>query len=159
MPGSGKTTLGQPLASNLGLEFVDTDQLLEVEQQAPLQTILEREGAMGLRALEGALGLRAALANRVIATGGSMVYSAAAMSRLHAQSLCIYLQAGLATLRSRLTNLKQRGFASPGKDLADVLAEREPLYVAYAHVVLPVDGLTQAEILCQLTYISTQALR
>lgn len=156
MPGSGKTTLGAPLAQALSLEFVDTDQLLERQEQQPLQAILELHGALGLRQREGALAVSMPIDKRVIATGGSMVYSTAAMARLVTQCFCIYLQAELNTLGTRLTNLDQRGFASPGMSLKEVLAERAPLYERYSHARLAVDGLDTQQALQALIRISQQ---
>ena len=52
MPGAGKSTVGQLLAKRLGRRFVDTDQLIEVRQNASLQQILDSQGNLQLREIE-----------------------------------------------------------------------------------------------------------
>ncbi|MEZ5568901.1 MAG: shikimate kinase [Halioglobus sp.] len=77
----------------------------------------------------------------VIATGGSVVYSDAAMRRLRAAGL-VYLQAGLATLKRRVAAAPPRGIAcEPGDSFDSIFAERSELYRQQADVRIVVDGL------------------
>jgi shikimate kinase len=71
--------------------------------------------------------------NAVISTGGSVVYSAAAMERLRSLGAVIYLRTDAASLARRTGDLRRRGVvAEEGTTLADLLAERAPLYERYA---------------------------
>lgn len=141
MPGAGKSTVGVLLAKLSGLRFVDTDLDIQVRAQATLQQILEREGYLHLRALEQEVLLTTDTDGAVIATGGSVVYSAAAMHRLQTAGPVVYLEADLATLRQRVAEAPLRGIASAaGQDFADVFAERTPLYRGYADLTVDVAG-------------------
>ena len=44
MPGSGKSTVGVLLAKELGFSFVDTDLLIQRQEGALLQSVLDRLG-------------------------------------------------------------------------------------------------------------------
>ena len=48
MPGAGKSTIGVILAKNLSLAFLDTDVLIQLRRQCPLQRLLEQYGHLGL---------------------------------------------------------------------------------------------------------------
>jgi shikimate kinase len=133
MPGAGKSTIGVLLAKLSGLRFVDTDLDIQVRARATLQQILEREGYQRLRALEQEVLLAIDLEGAIIATGGSVVYSGAAMLRLKAAGPVVYLEADLDTLQRRVAAAPLRGIACAGdQDFADIFAERTPLYRHYA---------------------------
>ena len=66
-----------------------------------MQQILEREGYLHLRALEQQVLLAIEPGGAIIATGGSVVYSATSMARLKAAGPVVYLEADLATLQQR----------------------------------------------------------
>jgi len=143
MPGAGKSTVGVLLAKTAGRSFVDTDLLIQEGEGRPLQSLLDEKGAAGFQALEErylrALHVRGA----VIATGGSAVYSAAAMDHLRRGGPVVYLAATLPTLAGRLGAWEEgRGVVRrPGQTLADLFAERDPLYRRYAEAVIATDGL------------------
>jgi len=54
MPGAGKSTVGIILAKNLSLGFIDTDVLIQINQQKSLQQILDESGHLVLRTIEEA---------------------------------------------------------------------------------------------------------
>ena len=137
MPGVGKTTLGATLATSLGCEFIDTDLLIEQAEQQSLQAIVDQRGYLQLREIEERILLALDCEDSVVATGGSAVYSVAAMAHLKRLGTVIYLRASLATLQRRIDNFESRGLArSPGQSLASLFAERGPLYERYADRVL-----------------------
>ncbi|KAF0281132.1 shikimate kinase [Spiribacter roseus] len=139
MPGAGKSTLGQSLATALGLGFTDTDALIETREGQTLQAIVDTRGHRALRTLEA--DTLAALQRRghVIATGGSAVYSPAAMAALQADGILVHLHADLAVLLERVTDVDTRGLArAADQSLEDLYAEREALYRHYAEISVDV---------------------
>jgi len=141
MPGAGKSTTGVLLAKLCGLRFVDTDLDIQVHAGATLQQILERDGHLQLRTLEQEVLLGVDLAGAVIATGGSVPYSDAAMQRLKTAGPVIYLEADLATLERRVAAAPLRGIASDSdQSFADIFAERTPLYRQYSDLCVDAAG-------------------
>ena len=141
MPGSGKSTVGVLLAKRLGLAFVDTDLLIQEQEQATLSEIIAAKGHEALRVIEEQVLLDMGIGPSVISTGGSVVYSEAIMNRLSTTSSVVYLRSQLATVTYRISLAPDRGIASPGSHtLEDVYNERVPLYEHYAAITVDVDS-------------------
>lgn len=139
MPGSGKSTVGVVLAKTLGYDFVDTDLLISKQQKDTLQHILDREGLDYFLKCEEQAGLSVDCNRTIVATGGSMVFSEAAMAHLKSIGKVVYLDVALEELEKRLTNIKTRGIAAkPGKTIGDIYRERTPFYEKYADVTVQV---------------------
>lgn len=90
MPGAGKSTIGILLAKELGLDFVDTDISIQVRWGKTLQEITDESGYKVLRDYEEQVLLSEDIDQRVVATGGSAVYSEAGMARLKANARVIF---------------------------------------------------------------------
>lgn len=141
MPGAGKSTLGLLLAKNLAKDFVDTDLLIQLKHQKSLQDILREEGYMALRKYEEQVLLNTHYPNHVIATGGSAVYSEAAMKHLANYGPLIFLDVDIKELEQRIHNMDNRGIARPAsQSFAEVFSERRPLYLRYADIVIDCNG-------------------
>ncbi len=133
MPGVGKSTVGVLLAKALSRDFLDTDVFIQSREGRNLQEILDREGIEAFCRLEERYILSLACRSSVIATGGSVVYSSAAMQYLSVSGVVVHLDLDLAALERRLENLSSRGVVmTPGQSLAQLFAERQPLYRKYA---------------------------
>lgn len=154
MPGAGKSTVGVILAKHMALQFVDTDVLIQASENRSLQDIMDAEGYLTLRMIEEQtiLGFRGE--HHVVATGGSAVYSEAAMEHLQRHGIIIYLQVGMETLLHRVHDFDQRGIARrPDQTFSDLCAERAPLYERYAEFTVSCDTLdheTTADTIRQL---------
>ena len=137
MPGAGKSTTGRMLAKLLDMHFIDIDELIREQQQRSLQDIVDVKGPGHLRKLEEQAILSLALENTVIATGGSAVYSAAAMQHLSAISTVVYLQSPYEIIAERIRDLDTRGLArQPQQSLLDLYKERVVLYGKYADITV-----------------------
>jgi len=161
MPGSGKSTIGIILAKQTARDFVDTDLLIQIDQQRPLQDIVDQSGYMALREIEEKILLGLNPRNHVIATGGSAAYSRAAMLHLKKNGTIIFLNVDLPTLKSRIHNFSTRGLAKrPDQSLADLFRERYDLYTTYADVVIDCNALNQEEV-CEriLTLIEESSIK
>ena len=138
MPGAGKSTVGAKL---MGLDFVDVDLVICRRCGGNLQGILERLGHDEFLRAEGEAALSLECENSVIATGGSMVYSEAAMKRLGENGVTVYLKTELDELRGRIKNLSDRGIAfREGETLDDIYRERTPLYEKWADITVTGGG-------------------
>lgn len=147
MPGSGKSTVGVILAKMASLDFVDTDILIQMAAGKSLQKIIDADGYLVLRRIEEEVLLKLACRNHVIATGGSAVYSPAAISHLKKDGVIVFLDVDIETLQSRIRNYETRGLAKrPDQTLEELFAERLALYREYADITIGGAGLFQEEV-------------
>ncbi len=138
MPASGKSTVGVILAKLLGYDFIDTDLLIQRREGSRLSEIIASRGVDGFLAAEESACLSVNAEHCVIATGGSAVYSAAAMAQLKARGRVVYLKTDYETLSARLKDISGRGVVlRPGQTLEQLYAERVPLYEKYADIIVP----------------------
>ncbi len=74
MPGSGKSSIGRKLAAELGREFYDMDQLIEIRDGRSIPEIFRDEGEEYFRDLESAVAMEMGqMTSAVISTGGGIV--------------------------------------------------------------------------------------
>jgi shikimate kinase len=151
MPGSGKSTVGIILAKLTRRNFVDTDVLIQTSQSRSLQDIVDAEGYLVLREIEERVILNLDCRNCVIATGGSAVYSQAAMEHLKKDAIIVFLKADLPMLEARVSDYSTRGLAKRSdQSLADLFAERSALYTRYADVFVECKGLIHEEVCARI---------
>ena len=148
MPGAGKSTIGVLLSKRLGLDFVDTDLLIQVREQRTLQQILDSEGFLGLRAIEESVLLALDPHRRVIATGGSVVYSERAMRRFAGASRIVFLDVALTELRGCIRDYDTRGIARrPDQEFSELFDERTALYLRHADLRVDCERLGMEDVL------------
>ena len=137
MPGVGKSTVGVIIAKVLGYEFLDSDLLIQKEENALLREIIEKKGLDGFLEIENRVNVSIETTKAVIATGGSVVYCQEAMEHLKEIGTVIYLKLDYSILQRRLGNLKGRGVVlREGQTLKGLYNERTPLYEKYADIVI-----------------------
>ncbi|CAG37228.1 shikimate kinase [Desulfotalea psychrophila] len=147
MPGSGKSTVGVILAKTLGMEFVDTDILIQSAENRTLQTIVDNEGHIVLREIEERVLLTVDHKKHIVATGGSAAYSEAAMLHLKEDGIIVFLHADLAALCARIHNYETRGIAKrPEQSFDDLFAERLALYKKYADITILSSEISQDDV-------------
>ncbi len=157
MPGAGKSTIGILLAKELGLDFLDTDISIQVQQGCTLQQISDQSGYMALRQYEEQVLLSEDITGKVVSTGGSAVYSETGMARLKACATVVFLDVSLAQLEKRVHNFASRGIARrPEQTFADLFAERQVLYQQYAELRIDCSNLGIEEVLQALMAELTQ---
>ncbi|WP_426450696.1 shikimate kinase [Paenibacillus sp. S-38] len=137
MSGAGKSTLGVLLAKALGMDYVDTDIVIQQREGKLLQEIIDNDGIEIFMQIEEKAVSELQLKNCVISTGGSVVYSEKAMDVLKQEGQVIYLHVPYEEIRRRLINVTTRGIViKKGNDLKDVYEERVPLYIKYSDKTL-----------------------
>ena len=137
MPGCGKSTAGIVLAKTLGYDFIDSDLLIQAAEKRLLCEIIEQDGPEVFNAIEEKINASIRADRTVIATGGSVIYGRRAMEHLKEIGTVIYLKLPLEEVAERLGDLKRRGVSlRPDQTLADLYAERAPLYEQYADIVI-----------------------
>ncbi|WP_342118603.1 bifunctional shikimate kinase/3-dehydroquinate synthase AroKB [Pseudoduganella sp. OTU4001] len=138
--GAGKTTIGRQLARKLGLRFVDSDHEIESRTGASIPWIFEIEGEAAFRRREADV-IRD-LTNQqglVLATGGGAILNEGSRALLKERGTVIYLRASINSILARTAHDKNRPLlqtADPRKKLEELLAQREPLYMEMADLVI-----------------------
>jgi shikimate kinase len=151
MPAVGKSTIGVLLAKATSRDFIDTDVFIQAREGLSLQEIIDREGLEEFCRIEARHVLSLACRRKVMATGGSVVYSSAAMKHLGACGAIVHLTLDLPAIKKRLTNLDSRGVVmAPGKTLELLYKERMPLYRQYADFTVNCRGKTHEEIVGEI---------
>ncbi|MCM1272861.1 MAG: shikimate kinase [Clostridium sp.] len=146
MPGAGKSTIGVLLAKALNYGFIDTDLIIQNKEGKLLFEIIEEKGIEGFLKAENDVIKNVEADKTVIATGGSAVFGTEAMERLKENGTIVYLKLSCEEVLWRVNNITTRGIAmQKGKSLADVYAERTPLYNQYADLTVECNGTTIEE--------------
>lgn len=141
MPGCGKSTIGVLLAKALGRPFVDTDLMIQQEENRLLQEIIDRDGIKVFLDIEERVVAGLDAGRSIIATGGSVVYGKKAMEHLKEIGWVVYLQLEYEEVESRIKNMKSRGIAiGKGQTLMDLYRERIPLYEKYQDMTVECSG-------------------
>lgn len=146
--GAGKTTVGRLVADSLGVDFVDTDHLVEERAGKSVSEIFVDDGEEAFRALERkAVADALATHEGVLALGGGAVLAEETRALLAGHQV-VFLRVGLADAASRvglgvsrpllLGNVRGR--------IKQLLDERTPIYTELARHVVETDGRTAAEV-------------
>ena len=163
-PGSGKSTIGQLLARNLNLPFVDLDAVIEAKAGKSIPEIMDGQGQGPFRDLEATVlrevaghafreaPLWGSVTPRVIALGGGALLREENRALAETHGTVILLSAELPTLLERLQkDSKNRPLLSGDlqERLTSLLEERREHYSSFA-MQLHVDGMTPEQSAAQI---------
>jgi len=167
--GSGKSTLGRGVAADLGLPFVDLDDVTTgLLGEGTLPELWARLGEAAFREAE-VRALReqlqaAAASPRVVALGGGTPTAPGAAELLRqagsrGRIVVVYLRGEPAVLRERLaeTNISGRPSLTGAGTLAEieqVFAARDPLYARLASHTLEIAGRSARDLARELAALS-----
>jgi shikimate kinase len=142
--GAGKSTIGRQLSRQLKMPFHDSDHEIEQRTGVDIPLIFELEGEAGFRKREVAIiDELTRLPGIILATGGGAILDPVNRQHLAGRGTVIYLHTSVdqqlrRTGRDRNRPLLQTD--NPRGKLADLMAEREPLYREIADIVIETDG-------------------
>lgn len=152
-PGAGKTTLGQALASSLGLPFLDTDQALEAQTGQSIAQLMQSAGQTAFRALESGLLRQICQPNppeQIIALGGGSLLAPQNRAMVEKSGPVLVL---LASPNSLLERLRPQAETRPllaenlPEKLSTLLQERAEHYASFPRRLFTDNQTPQA--LCQ----------
>jgi len=151
MCGVGKSTIGVLLAKAIGRYFLDTDIYIQAIENKGLQQIIDEKGIEAFCRVEQSHVLCVDVKKAVIATGGSVVYSEAAMKHLAKNGIIIHLDLDFETIRTRVTDLYTRGVViEKGESLESLYKKRHPLYETYAQITIDCKGKNHEKIVDEI---------
>lgn len=140
LPGSGKSTVGRQLARRLGINFLDSDHVIEERLGCSIREFFEREGEERFRDIESSvIDELSQGAGCVLSTGGGSVLRPANRTCLHDRCQVVYLRSMPEDVFRRLRHDRNRPLlqvADPLQRLRDLYETRDPLYRETAHFVI-----------------------
>jgi shikimate kinase len=130
--GTGKTAVGQRLAEQLGLEFIDLDALIEKKMGISISNIFREYGESYFRRIEKQTVNEICRRNDlVVATGGGVVLDRENIINLKKMGLLIHLVAQPEVVLDRIANDRQRPLMEV-KDrqrrIEALMSKRTPFY-------------------------------
>jgi len=148
--GSGKSTIGQGLATLFEIPFRDTDEMIVSQSGREIADIFIEDGEDAFRALEKII-LRTALLEdgTVLALGGGACVSIDAQSALRASgAFIVYLKISLAKVSSRVGFNQGRPLlmGNPRAQWQGLMNERAPIYEGLASYTCEVDDKSISQI-------------
>jgi chorismate synthase len=147
LPGSGKSTVGPLVAAKLGKPFVDLDQQIERAAGRSIPEIFAAEEESGFRAREAAaLRTVAAGPRSVVALGGGAVTSRGVRHWIRRTGHLVWLRAAPDLCAARAPTGRPLLGADPRGRMAQLAAERDPLYARLADCVVDVSGLNPEQV-------------
>lgn len=150
--GSGKSTLGRPIAQAMSCEFVDLDHYIEQQQGQTIPQIFAQEGGQDqFRLLEReALEQLSERDNLVISTGGGTPCFHDNMAFMKSSGITVYLKQEPELLAHRLLHARVPRPLIQGKTpqellafIKESLAERELYYLQASIIVADADRSAQ----------------
>ena len=155
--GSGKTTIGKPLAKKLGYQFIDQDDMLEKRFNMTITKVFETLGETVFREAEQkVLAELSEFENVVIATGGGCPCFFDNMKLMNKHGLSIYLKGDPKTLVHRLKDshgtrplIKDKTDSELIQYVTSKLEEREQFY-SQAKITVQTKDLKVTDVLNRL---------
>ncbi len=149
--GSGKSTVGQLLATALGWPLIDLDTLIEAGQGLSIKQIFENSGEPFFRQIERAALTEACKAEpAVIALGGGTFAQPANVDLVRqAGGATIWLDCPPAILRERCQGLENRPLFRDEQSFTQLFMDRVPYY-RQADYRISTEGRNPAEVVEQI---------
>lgn len=153
--GAGKSTIGRLLASDLGLDFKDTDKEIEDRSGVDIPWIFDMEGEEGFRNREMAvLEELCKLDNLLLATGGGIILRAENRQLLSSGGRVVFLMTSIEEQERRTNRDKKRPLLqteNPRDVLVELMNTRHPLYQEVADYTIDTDGRSPKSVANELT--------
>ncbi len=133
-PGAGKTTVGVQVSGLLGLDFVDTDTVIEEAAGKPVSDIFVQDGEGAFRALERTTAAPLIASHPgVLALGGGAILDPGTRDLLAGRRV-VYLETGFvsAVHRTGLDGGRPLLLGNPRARMKALLEQRIPVYTALA---------------------------
>ncbi len=145
--GSGKTTVGELLARELGWPFIDLDAVIEAGQGTTIRQIFEQAGEPFFRQIEHAALTEASKTRpAVIALGGGTFAQKANFEFIRSTGgTTVWLDCSLEELRRRCGHIDNRPLFRDPESFAQLYDQRLPCYQLAEHRVTT-DGRAPKEV-------------
>lgn len=148
--GAGKSTVGEALAQELHLPFIDTDRLIEIDQQKSVSDIFVEDGESHFRLVEESIVIDALRDHEgVIALGGGAITSALSQAAIkRTPAIKIFLDISLSAVSPRVgfDSARPLLMVNPRQKWLELMEARRPIYEELADITIDVSGLSITEV-------------
>jgi shikimate kinase len=130
LPGSGKTTFGKFLASEIGYSFFDLDAVITKGEGKSIAELFESLGEQGFRKVEAEQLRKVPTYRSVISTGGGTPCFHSGMDWMNAHGFTIWLCPPLDEILTRIGKHTHRPLVGkdPAQALKALLKQRQAVY-------------------------------
>jgi len=151
---TGKTSVAQLVAEQLGLEAIDADVFLESEARMTIAEIFEAEGEQGFRERESSVVHQLAQRDElVVALGGGAIVREENRRAIQGRGVTVWLTASPEIIFDRmstdpLTGKRRPNLTATGglQEIQQLLEQRNPLYQEVADFSVDTEQMTPAEV-------------
>ena len=144
--GTGKTVVGQVLATRLHRKLIEVDAIIAKMAGKPIPDIFRDNGEIYFRELEiKAIKKAAAGEKRVIACGGGIVMNTINIDRLRATGIIVYLSASPEIILKRTKDDNNRPLLDvkqPAERVRELMKFRKPFYDRAADLTINTSKLS-----------------
>ena len=144
--GTGKTVVGQVLATRLHRRLIEVDAIIAKMDGKPIPDIFRDNGEIYFRELEiKAIKKAAAGEKRVIACGGGIVMNTINIDRLRATGIIVYLSASPKMILKRTKDDNNRPLLDvkqPAERVRELMKFRKPFYDRAADLTINTSKLS-----------------
>ena len=148
MMGSGKTTLGKIVSKKLNKEFIDIDQLIEIQEGTTISDIFQKKGESFFRKFEERISIQnLKKSNSVISLGGGAFINKKIQKEVLKNHISIWLKWDNKNLINRIRNSQKRPIAIQLNDidLNQLINDRSKIY-SKAKYQIKCDRLSKLEL-------------
>ena len=148
MMGSGKTTLGKIVSKKLNKEFIDIDQLIEIQEGMTISDIFQKKGESFFRKFEERISIQnLKKSNSVISLGGGAFINKKIQKEVLKNHISIWLKWDNKNLINRIKNSQKRPIAIQLNDidLNKLIDDRSKIY-SKAKYQIKCDRLSKLEL-------------
>ena len=161
--GTGKTSIGRRISSQLRMRYVDTDEIVERNSRRRISDIFAEDGESAFRELESeAVRNVSKLHNHVISTGGGVVLREANMTELKRNGVVFCLTATPEEIYRRVGHQTHRPLLQapdPLTKIQSMLTERHPYYAEVSDHMISTTGRSFGEIIMHIKRMFRKSTR
>ena len=159
--GTGKTSIGRRLSTQLRMRYVDTDDVIERDSGRRISEIFEADGEAAFRELESEAVLKVSkLYNYVISTGGGVVLKEANMVELKRNGIVFCLTATPEEIYRRVRHQSHRPLLQTPDPLTKInsMLEERHSYYAKADYMVETTGRSFGEVMAYIKRVFAKSI-
>lgn len=152
-PGAGKSTIGKALSKRLNLDFIDTDNQIELKSGKNIAEIFLDSGEVEFRRLEKAVVAETlGRENCVVSLGGGAILDPDTQEMLRQKNFVVFLDVSISNAAPRVGFNRDRPLllGNPRQQWLSLMEKRRPIYESLAKFRVDTDNKKVNEVVPEL---------